>query len=101
MDGPPVIVPVSFRLPLMWCFLLADSDMPNLVAEWSRPPNFLLVDYYNEPSGTVFEVAATMNNVTYNRQCCGLPTQSFAPALKVMPVAAAAIFVVVVFAVFL
>ncbi|KAJ5684705.1 uncharacterized protein N7477_001050 [Penicillium maclennaniae] len=41
---------------------------------WNRPPNFLLVDYYNygDPkNGSVFEVAAEMNNVTYNWKCCG------------------------------
>ncbi|EED23986.1 conserved hypothetical protein [Talaromyces stipitatus ATCC 10500] len=43
---------------------------------WGRPPNFLLVDYYNEGSspGSVFEVAANMNNVTYNGHCCGSNT---------------------------
>jgi hypothetical protein len=42
-------------------------------AEWGRPPNFLLVDYYNSGDfpGSVFEVAAIHNNVTYNRRCCG------------------------------
>jgi len=40
---------------------------------WGRPPNFLNVDYYNygTPPGSVFEVAARLNNVTYNRPCCG------------------------------
>jgi hypothetical protein len=41
---------------------------------WDRPPNFLLVDYYNSGSpinGSVFEVAARANNVTYDRECCG------------------------------
>ncbi len=40
---------------------------------WGHPPNFLLVDYYNDGSypGSVFEVAARHNNVTYNRPCCG------------------------------
>lgn len=33
----------------------------------------LLVDYYNYGNfnGSVFEVAAEMNNVTYNGKCCG------------------------------
>lgn len=46
-----------------------------------RPPNFLLVDYYNIGSfnGSVFEVAAQANNVTYNRKCCG--TESLACVL--------------------
>ncbi|KAJ5802419.1 uncharacterized protein N7503_004869 [Penicillium pulvis] len=46
----------------------------NCSAKWDRPPNFLLVDYYNDGNfnGSVFEVAAEMNNVTYNNQsCCG------------------------------
>lgn len=48
------------------------GSMANMCAgQWNRPPNFLLVDYYNVPNGTVFEVAAEMNNVTYNRTCCG------------------------------
>ncbi|OCL14287.1 PLC-like phosphodiesterase [Glonium stellatum] len=47
-------------------------------ADWGRPPNFLLVDYYNIGSfnGSVFAVAAEANNVTYNGKCCG--TSSFA-----------------------
>ncbi|KAJ6109948.1 PLC-like phosphodiesterase [Penicillium sp. IBT 16267x] len=42
-------------------------------SDWDRPPNFLLVDYYNDGNfpGSVFEVAAEMNNVTYNGFCCG------------------------------
>ncbi|KAF2846320.1 PLC-like phosphodiesterase [Plenodomus tracheiphilus IPT5] len=42
-------------------------------SNWDRPPNFLLVDFYNQGpvNGSVFEVAARANNVTYNRQCCG------------------------------
>ncbi|KAK3722683.1 hypothetical protein LTR37_002254 [Vermiconidia calcicola] len=42
--------------------------------DWGRPPNFLLVDYYNygDPKpGSVFEVAARANGVTYKRRCCG------------------------------
>ncbi|KAK0794078.1 hypothetical protein LTS16_014422 [Friedmanniomyces endolithicus] len=57
----------------------------NCTREWDRPPNFLLVDYYNDgtPSpGSVFEVAARANGVTYNRRCCGYGAQSAAPALR-------------------
>ncbi|KAL5341733.1 PLC-like phosphodiesterase [Aspergillus crustosus] len=46
----------------------------NCTTMWNRPPNFLLVDFYNEGNfnGSVFEVAADMNNVTYDRDsCCG------------------------------
>jgi hypothetical protein len=53
--------------------------------QWDRPPNFLLVDYYNIGSpnnGSVFEVAARANNVTYNRRCCGMAPQSLATVLS-------------------
>lgn len=45
----------------------------NCVAQWNRPPKFLNVDYYNYGNfpGSVFEVAANLNNVTYSRSCCG------------------------------
>ncbi|KAL9001165.1 MAG: hypothetical protein Q9169_000349 [Polycauliona sp. 2 TL-2023] len=43
---------------------------------WGRPPNFLLVDFYNVGSGSVFEVAAKYNNVTYDRPCCGMVPSS-------------------------
>ncbi|EFX02467.1 hypothetical protein CMQ_5828 [Grosmannia clavigera kw1407] len=40
--------------------------------EWTRPPTVLNVDYYNHghPPGSVFQVAARMNRVTYNTTCC-------------------------------
>lgn len=38
---------------------------------WGRPPNFLLVDFYDAGKGSVFEVAAKANNVTYTGKCCG------------------------------
>ncbi|KAJ4294399.1 hypothetical protein N0V90_008089 [Kalmusia sp. IMI 367209] len=52
---------------------------------WDRPPNFLLVDYYNRGSpmsGSVFEVAARANNVTYSRECCGKNSASPAAFLE-------------------
>ena len=41
--------------------------------DWGHPPTYLNVDYYNygDPPGSVFEVAAQMNNVTYKWDCCG------------------------------
>lgn len=51
---------------------------------WDRPPNFLLVDFYNQGSpknGSVFEVAARANNVTYDRECCG-KARSFGMMLR-------------------
>lgn len=55
----------------------------NCRSDWGRAPNFLNVDYYNYGGfpGSVFEVAAQLNNVTYNRDsCCG--TTSMASGLK-------------------
>ncbi|KAL6866167.1 hypothetical protein ACO1O0_002272 [Amphichorda felina] len=42
-------------------------------SQWGHPPTYLNVDYYNygDPPGSVFEVAAQMNNVTYKWDCCG------------------------------
>jgi hypothetical protein len=42
--------------------------------DWGRPPNFLLVDYYNRGNfnGSTLAVAAKANNVTYDpNSCCG------------------------------
>jgi len=58
------------------------------VAKWDRPPNFLLVDYYNDGNfnGSVFDVAAEMNNVTYNNQsCCGTASAA-APGMSAVTV---------------
>jgi hypothetical protein len=52
----------------------AGLTVTNCTAMWDRPPNFLLVDYYNVGNfnGSVFQVAADANNVTYDRaSCCG------------------------------
>jgi hypothetical protein len=49
--------------------------------DWNRAPNFLLVDYYNIGNGSVFEVAAQHNNVTYIRKCCGFDTSNDAGRL--------------------
>lgn len=46
----------------------------NCRSDWGRAPNFLTVDYYEYGGfpGSVFEVAAIQNNVTYDRsKCCG------------------------------
>jgi hypothetical protein len=49
-------------------------NVENCEKMWGRPPNWLVVDYYNfgNFNGSVFQVAATANNVTYQRSsCCG------------------------------
>lgn len=52
----------------------------NCRSQWDIPPTVLNVDYYNygDPPGSVFQVAAVMNNVTYDRPCCGVPTSAAA-----------------------
>jgi hypothetical protein len=56
---------------------------------WGRPPNWLLVDFYNfgNFNGSVFQVAATANNVSYNRDsCCGVVARSGASArFRILP----------------
>lgn len=50
--------------------LMADQCLQR----WGRPPAWLLVDFYNygDFNGSVFEIAARMNNVSYNPgTCCG------------------------------
>jgi hypothetical protein len=68
-------------------------------ATWNAPPNFLLVDYYNygDPKpGSVFEVAALYNNVTYTRACCGAEANvAFAFRASAFPVYAVLGFVTV------
>ncbi|KAH4096352.1 hypothetical protein HBI25_184410 [Parastagonospora nodorum] len=56
-------------------------NVQHCVEMWGRPPNWLLVDYYNfgNFNGSVFQVAATANNVTYDRgSCCGSVRKSTA-----------------------
>ena len=57
----------------------------NCAAGWGVPPTVLNVDYYNYGGypGSVFEVAAKMNNVTYDRPCCGVAGNA-ATRLEVM-----------------
>jgi hypothetical protein len=60
-------------------------NVQNCEKMWDRPPNWILVDYYNfgNFNGSVFQVAATANNVTYNDQsCCGTEDTSAAHALR-------------------
>lgn len=72
------------------------------IEAWPRPPNFLLVDYYNHGSspGSVFQVAAQHNNVTYDRPCCGkVPSAAHAkrPCNAVMGLAAVLVVLQVAF----
>lgn len=53
----------------------AGAMVGNCSSDWAgRPPNFILVDFYNIGSfnGSVFQVAADANGVSYDRDsCCG------------------------------
>jgi hypothetical protein len=60
-------------------------NVDNCENMWDRPPNWILVDYYNfgNFNGSVFQVAATANNVTYrNESCCGTEYVNAAHVLK-------------------
>ncbi|KAJ3571394.1 hypothetical protein NP233_g3774 [Leucocoprinus birnbaumii] len=41
------------------------AQVDTCVAQHSKPPNFLLVDFYDYGAGSVFEVAARINSVQY------------------------------------
>ncbi|KAL2259303.1 hypothetical protein VTK26DRAFT_7070 [Humicola hyalothermophila] len=58
----------------------------NCRSEWGRPPNVLNVDYYNFGNypGSVFEVAAKMNNVSFERRSCCGPQPSFGVRVEVL-----------------
>lgn len=58
----------------------AGATVDNCTADWERPPNFILVDYYNigNFNGSVFQVAATANDVEYDRDsCCDTSQRNF------------------------
>ncbi|KAF2739620.1 PLC-like phosphodiesterase [Polyplosphaeria fusca] len=66
------------------------GNVANCTAMWNRPPNWLLVDYYNfgNFNGSVFQVAANANNVSYNRNsCCGTESNSGAKSANLMSTA--------------
>jgi len=66
--------------------LLLLRQLTSTIGLWNRPPTFLLVDYYNAGNGSVFEVAARMNNVSQMKGCCSKPV-SFSEASPARPVA--------------
>lgn len=42
------------------------AQVTTCVAAYGRPPNFMLVDFYEYGGGSVFQVAASINGVTYS-----------------------------------
>lgn len=51
----------------------AQLAVEHCTGDWGRPPNFLLVDYYNRGNfnGSTLAVAAKANNVSYDvNSCC-------------------------------
>ncbi|KAF1921963.1 PLC-like phosphodiesterase [Ampelomyces quisqualis] len=97
-----------FRYPISCCFCTGHLHVVHqvliaLAEKWGRPPNFLIVDFYNQgpTPGSVFVAAAQANGVTYNRKCCGTTSRSTAAINSQVPsgwfgllVAAAAAFFV-------
>ncbi|KAF1977529.1 PLC-like phosphodiesterase [Bimuria novae-zelandiae CBS 107.79] len=60
-------------------------NVENCTARWGRPPNWLLVDYYNfgNFNGSVFQVVAEANGLSYDRRkCCGSPVTGTAALNK-------------------
>ncbi|KPI35332.1 uncharacterized protein AB675_9952 [Cyphellophora attinorum] len=59
----------------------AKTMVDQCTSEWGRPPNFLLVDYFNYGNfnGSTLAAAAEANNVTYDvDSCCGTQIKSSA-----------------------
>ena len=50
----------------------AQLAVEHCTEDWGRPPNFLLVDYYNRGNfnGSTLAVAAKANNVSYDANSC-------------------------------
>jgi hypothetical protein len=69
-------------------FSSAGMAIENCTTLWDRPPNFLLVDYYNigNYNGSVFQAAANANKVAYNRnRCCGTNGEAASGSSHVAP----------------
>jgi len=57
------------------------AQVDTCVGQYARAPNFLLVDFYEYGGGSVFQVAATINGVTYNPTTpIATPISTSAPA---------------------
>ncbi|KAF2261584.1 PLC-like phosphodiesterase [Lojkania enalia] len=84
----PILIPVYTELTRVNAISGNSSlglNVQDCTKIWGRPPNWLLVDYYNfgNFNGSVFQVAATANNVSYGKSsCCGMEVVSAAKALK-------------------
>jgi hypothetical protein len=78
------VFPVFRSLTILPLPQLTSANPSLLLAMWGRYPNFLLVDFYDSGNGSVFEVAAKANNVTYPGGCCG-KVKSLATAAFVDP----------------
>ena len=74
--GNPLLAPARTELNVtnnVTGFGSAGLSGEQCIGDWGRPPNILNVDYYNIGGfkGSVFAAAAKLNNVTYDRPCCG------------------------------
>ncbi|KAI5276976.1 PLC-like phosphodiesterase [Aureobasidium subglaciale] len=84
--GQSILIPNSAELNVTNAAAIEYGSLgaanQNCTAMWDRPPTWLLVDYYDVGSGSVFEVAAKANGVDYNRACCGTTSTSAAANVK-------------------
>ncbi|THW12827.1 PLC-like phosphodiesterase [Aureobasidium pullulans] len=84
--GQSILIPNSAELNVTNAATIEYGSLgaanENCTETWNRPPTWLLVDYYDFGDGSVFEVAAKANGVTYNRACCGATSTSAAANVK-------------------
>ncbi|CAD0106626.1 unnamed protein product [Aureobasidium uvarum] len=84
--GQSILIPNSAELNVTNAAVVEYGSLgaanDNCTAMWDRPPTWLLVDYYDVGNGSVFEVAAKANGVTYDRACCGATSTSAAANVK-------------------
>jgi hypothetical protein len=96
--GNSILIPLKPQLPVTNNVSgngsLGDAA-ETCVSDWGRPPNFLNVDYYDIGNGSVFEVAAMLNGVTYNRTCCGAVTSTAERTMDIVGRSATAMIAVV------
>ncbi|KZT02492.1 PLC-like phosphodiesterase [Laetiporus sulphureus 93-53] len=52
------------------------EQVSTCLSDWDRAPNFMLVDFYEYGNGSVFEVAASANGVTYTAAAIATPISS-------------------------
>ncbi|KAI9773049.1 MAG: hypothetical protein M1840_008169 [Geoglossum simile] len=100
MDKLDVLLPAVAELPIsnrVKGFASLGEMKNTCLNQWNRPPNFLLVDYFDVGGGSVFRVAAEANGVKYKGKCCTkIISASTRPSAPGAMIAALGVFVVAV-----